>query len=190
MGHIYHRHNARTNAESVRNEQQADQFAARVMQRTPLPPLGVLIFFMADAGWSGFSGSDRHPLSGKRVRALADHVDTRGLASQLREFGKLLEDPNIRVGFVATGKAGDLAALSPRRPGVLPRRDTPLTRSRPAALFDGRYRGELVQLPEPDPLRLAVFLERHGDRVEGYYAFGLGLGTLEGKVVDGKLYFD
>ncbi len=93
MGHIYHRHNARTNAESVRNEQQADQFAARVMQRTPLPPLGVLIFFMADAGWSGFSGSDRHPLSGKRVRALADHVDTRGLASQLREFGKLLEDP-------------------------------------------------------------------------------------------------
>jgi hypothetical protein len=191
MGHIRYGHHARMPAESVRNEQQADRFAATVMQRTPLPPLGILIFFLADAHWSGFpaSGRDTHPLSGERVRALADYVDDTGLAQKLRELGKFFDDPDIRAGFVATGKAGDLAALVPRRPGELPRQLVPPSQEGPTALFDGVYRGEFVQFLEPEPMAVELVLERRGEHVQGRYSLGLGFGTIEGTVAGRQLYF-
>lgn len=192
MGHILHGHDARTPADSVRNEQQADRFAAAVMQRTPLPPLGVLVFFLADAHWSGFppSGRDTHPLSGERVRSLADYVHDPSLAKQLRELGKFLDDPEIRAGFVATGKAGDLAALAPRRPGELPRRPIESRPAGPGVLFDGVYHGEFIQFLDRRPMAVELVLQRRGDRVQGHYSFGLGFGKIGGKVVDRRLYFD
>ena len=192
MGHILYGHHARTFAESIRNERQADRFAATVMQRTPLLPLGILVFFMADAHWSGFpaSGRDTHPLSGERVRGLADHVDDRGLSQKLRKLGESLDDPEIRSGFVATGKAGDFSALVPRRPGELPRRKIRPSQGRHMTLFDGFYRGELVQFLEPEPLVVELNLERQGARVQGRYSFGLGFGNLEGTVEGRQLYFE
>lgn len=192
-GHLLYGHNARTPAESVRNEQQADRLAATVMQRTALPPLGIMVFFLADAHWSGFpaSGRDTHPLSGERVRALAGSLDNPSLAEQLRAFGKLLDDPEIRAGFVATGKVGDLRALAPRRPGELPRRRGESGTARREALFDGVYRGEFVQLPDPRSMPIEIVLERQGDRVKGRYTVGLGFGEIEdGKVVGKRLYFN
>ncbi|MCP4628988.1 MAG: hypothetical protein GY850_36590 [bacterium] len=192
MGHILYGHNARTYAESVRNEQQSDRFAASVMQRTALPPLGILVFFMADAHWSGFpaSGRDTHPLSGERVRALADHFDNPSLSKKLLIFGKFLDDPDIRAGFAATGKAGDLAALAPRRPGELPRRRAQSGRESRSALFGGFYRGQLVQFLEPAPTAMEMVLERKGDRVQGNYTFGLGFGRIVGRIVGERLYFN
>jgi hypothetical protein len=192
MGHILYGHRARTFAESVRNERQADRFAATVMQRTPLPPLGVLIFFLADAHWSDFPaiGSDTHPLSGERVRALAGYVDHPGLAQGLRELGTFLDNPDIRAGFVATGKAGDLAALVPRRSRELARREVGPSEGGGTALFDGVYGGEFVQFLEPGPMPMEFVLERRGERVRGRYTFGLGFGTIKGKVVDRRLYYD
>src|SRR5690606_9968418 len=154
MGHVMQDRQgrqARTYAESVRNEQEADAFAATVMRRTRLPPIGILIFFMADAHWSGFpaSGRDTHPLSGARVRALADHLDNPRLAKQLRDLGQLIDDPEIRAGLVATGKAGDLTALAPRRPGELPRRQVWARPSSHKVLFDGEYHGQFVQFLDP-----------------------------------------
>jgi hypothetical protein len=182
----------RTADESVRDEQQADRFAAVVMQRTPLPPLGMLVWFLADAHWSGFPPRrGTHPLSGERLRALAAHVEDPGLAAQLRRLGEeFLDDPDIRAGFVATGQAGDLAALAPRRPGELPRRWARSPRESRAALFDGVYRGELVQFLDPRPIAAEVFFVRRGDSVQGRYSFGLGLGTIKGTVVGRQLYFD
>jgi hypothetical protein len=74
LGHIYYRHSASSYAQSRQNEEQADDFATRVMRRTALPPLGILVFFMVDAHWSGYqaSGQDTHPMSGTRVRKLAE----------------------------------------------------------------------------------------------------------------------
>lgn len=196
LGHILKGHNAReprTRDESVHDEQEADRFAAEVMHRTPLPPLGMLVWFLADAHWSGFPPQrGTHPLSGERVRALADHIDDPGLAEQLRRLGKeFLDDPDIRAGFVATGKAGDLAAMAPRRPGELPRRKLESKPGVQEALFSGVYRGELVQFgEEPKPMSIELILERRGDHVTGRYSFGLGFGTIEGDVEGKRLYYD
>ena len=193
MGHILYGHNARTAAESVRNERQSDRFAAAVMQRTALPPLGMIVFFMASAHWSGLpvsGGHNTHPLSGERVRALADHLDDPAFSKRLRSFGRLLDDPDIRAGFIATGKAGDLAALAPRRPGKLPQRRNQSEHKRRTVLFDGFYKGQLVQFLEPAPMDLELVLQRQGDRVQGNYTFGLGLGLVVGRVVGKTLYFD
>ena len=175
----------------MRNEQEADRFAVSVMKRTPLPPLGILVFFMADAHYSGFpaSGTDTHPLSGERVRSLADALDSPSLAAKLRVFGEILDDPDIRTGFVATGKAGDLAALAPRRPGELPRRREP-TSAPSGAAFDGVYRGECVQFPETTPIAIECVLKRRGDYVTGHYSFGLGIGSIKGKVIGQELHFE
>jgi hypothetical protein len=192
MGHILFGHNARaprTLDESVRNEQEADRFAATVMQRTPLPPLGMLVWFLADAHWTGFPPRrGDHPMSGERVQALADHIDDPSLAEQLRKLGQFFDDPDIRAGFVTTGRAGDLAALTLRRPGELPRRRA---KSTPEALFEGVYRGEFVQFgEEPGPMAIELILERRGDHVTGQYNFGLGFGTIEGDMEGRRLYFD
>jgi len=194
MGHILQSREgrqARTYAESVRNEQEADSFAAAVMRRTMLPPIGILIFFMADAHWSSFpaSGRDTHPLSGARLRALANSVDDPNFAKKLRGLGELLDDPDIRAGFVATGRAGDLTALAPRRPGELPHRRVESGQVGRKALFDGVYRGEFVQFLDPAPRAIEFVLKRRGDDVTGHYSFGLGIGTVEGKVVGKRLHF-
>jgi hypothetical protein len=195
LGHILRHHYREPSSrdESVHNEQEADRFAAEVMQRTPLPPLGMLVWFFADAHWSGFPPQrGTHPLSGERVRALADHIDDPDLAKQLRRMGEeFLDDPEIRAGFVATGKAGDLAALAPRRPKELPRRRTESKSETQEALFDGVYRGEFVQLgEEPGPMAIEFILERRGNQVTGHYSFGLGFGTIKGDVEDKRLYFE
>lgn len=191
MGHVLYGHHAHTFAESMHNERQADQFAAAVMQRTPLPPLGILVFFLADAHWSAFpaSGRDTHPLSGERVRALADYVDDGNLAEKLRTLGAFLDDPDIRSGFVATGKAGDVSALVPRRPGELPRQQIRPSPGKHTTPFDGLYRGEFVQFLEPEPLAVELVLERQGNYVRGRYSFGLGFGAIDGTVEGRRLYF-
>jgi Peptidase U49 len=195
MGHIlYGHHDDPTPDESVRNEQQSDRFAATVMQRTGLPPLGMLVFFLADAHLSRFpaSESDTHPLSGERVRALADNVDDASLAQGLRDLAVFFDDAEIREGFKATGIAGDLAALVPRRPKELPRQQSGPSQERRTALFDGVYRGEFVQFPELAPIPFELVLERRGERVRrGHFTVGLGFGTIkEGKIVGTRLYFN
>jgi hypothetical protein len=192
-GHVLYRHSAYTSAQSIRNEAEADRFAVTVMKRTPLPPLGILVFFMADAHWSGFPANEQatHPLTGTRVRGLADSVDDLNLARQLRALGEFLDDPEIRAGFVATGKAGDLAALGPRRPGELPRRHADGAARSTEASYNGTYRGELVQFSDPRPIPLEFVLERRGVYVTGRYTFGLGFATItDGKVEGNQLYFN
>lgn len=191
MGHILYHHQPTSFEQSVRNEEQADLFAATVMQRTPLPPLGILVFFVADAHWSAFPGNGphTHPLTGARVTALASHVDSPTLALKLRELGKIMDDPDLRAALIATGKAGDLAALGPRHPGELPRLGL-VPSAATARLFDGFYRGQMVQFLDPEPRPIEATFQRQGDRVTGRYTFGLGFGNINGQIFDQKLRFD
>jgi hypothetical protein len=160
------------------------------MQRTPLPPLGMMVWFLADAHWTGFPPQQgTHPLSGKRVSALAEHIDDPELKKQIRDLGAMFDNDDIRAGFVATGKAWDLAALAPRRLGELPKIASKFESKQIS--FHGRYHGESIQFgEEPKPFPIELTMERHNDHVTGQYSFGLGLGAIEGNVEGKWLYFD
>lgn len=186
LGHVYHRHRGGSGARSRKNEEEADRFAAEVMARTALPPLGSLVFFMADASWAGYptTADDTHPLSGARLRTLADRVEDPGLAQGLRALAALIDDPDIRTGFVAAGKSATLDSLKPRRPGALP----VAARGDARAPFAGTYAGEARQRGEPAfPVR--VDLRRQGERVQGTYSFGIGIGSLDGRISGNRLNF-
>jgi hypothetical protein len=189
LGHMLFRHSPLTYAQSRANEQQADRFAAEVMRRVGLPPLGMLVFFFADASWAGYPSQeeDTHPLSGDRLRALAQHVDDASMAEKLRLIGQMLDDPDIRTGLAASGRAMDEAALAPRRSGQLLR----AAAANSSAAFSGLYRGASTQFADPGsefPVELA--LERNGNRVRGRYSFGMGVGTIEGETDLDRLIFD
>jgi hypothetical protein len=189
LGHIFHGHRG----SAVTNEKQADHFAAEVMRRTVLPPLGIIVFFMFDAHWASYppGPNDTHPMSGERLRLLAAQLDDRGLAAALHELGELVDDPDIRAGFAATGLAADMAALAPRRPGELARswgKNVPANLATIA--FHGKYVGQSVQFTEPKPFPIEVLLQRRGDRVDGRYSFGLGIGTMTGKTTGDTLGFE
>src|SRR5205823_2284468 len=67
LGHIYYRHGGST----IPQEVQADQFAIDVMRRSPVPPLGMLVYFMADVSMADYPAVARtHPLSGSRLQTL------------------------------------------------------------------------------------------------------------------------
>lgn len=200
LGHIYYGHHWVTTAQSRANEAQADAFAAKVMRRTPLPPLGMLVFFMADAHWSAFPvgyteqqwqehlrQTGTHPLTGERLHILAREIGDPDLARRLDQMAAVLDDADVQAGIIATARASDESMLAPRRPGELPRlasSATPRDRAaRPA--FDGLYVGRYVQNSDPQPIPVETTFERHGASVNGRYAFGLGLGQIEG-TIDGE----
>jgi hypothetical protein len=193
LGHVLHRHAAHSYEQSRQNEREADRFAFQLMERTPLPPIGALLFFMADAHWSHVEENPNatHPMSGDRVRAAAQWVDDPDFAHQLGELGTFMDDPEIRAGFLATGKAGNFAALAPRQPGELPRLASARARSQhdDAHAFQGRYAGSMTQESDPAPIPLEVEFQRNGSQVRGLYTFGLGIGRIEGTVAGNRLDF-
>ena len=187
LGHVYHGHRGGSGARSRMNEEAADRFAADVMARTPLPPLGSLVFFMADASWAGYpaAAEDTHPLSGARLRTLAARVEDRGLAQGLRQLAGLMDDPGIRTGFAAVGKSATLASLKPRRPGELPG----TVQRNPREAFSGSYVGQARQRGESAfPMR--IDFHREGERVQGQYSFGVGIGNLAGRIDGHRLDFE
>lgn len=187
LGHIYHGHRGGQGAGSRMNEEAADRFAADVMVRTPLPPLGSLVFFMADASWAGYPAAedDTHPLSGARLHALAARVEDAGLAQGLDQLAALMDDPDIRTGFAAAGRSATLASLKPRRPGELPGAPSDDTQQ----AFAGSFIGEANQHGDAAfPVR--VDFRRSGERVEGQYTFGLGVGSLAGRTDGRRLDFE
>ncbi|WP_321527817.1 ImmA/IrrE family metallo-endopeptidase [Sedimenticola selenatireducens] len=186
LGHLYHGHRGGTAAQKRHNETEADRFAAEVMARTPLPPLGSLVFFMADVSWAGYPSSDQdtHPISGTRLRTLAAQLEAPTLASRLIKLAAMLEDPDIRRSFVAVGKATTLASLAPRRPDQL----SSATAIEVNAAFSGSYLGQVTQVGDQAfPVR--VDFKREGDRVWGEYRFALGVGKIDGRVSGNVMNF-
>lgn len=126
LGHVYRGTEALTLEQSQQNEEAADAFAAEVMSRTLLPPLGILVFFMADLSWADYPPKpNTHPLSGRRMRALAARLEDRQLAAAIRTLGDLADDPDIRAGIILTAKTTDESMLAPRK-GHLQMRALPI----------------------------------------------------------------
>jgi hypothetical protein len=188
LGHLYRRHSEST----IANEQEADQFAVKVMGRTVLKPIGMLVFFLADAHWSYPSAEATHPLSGARVKALADHIDDPGLAHELRKLGVLIDDPEIRAGFAASGKGANEMTLAPRRPDERPMLGRERLGDEQGTLpaFHGKYIGESSQSIDSTRYPIEMVFQRQGNTVTGNYSFGIGVGRIEGTVSGDTLVFD
>jgi hypothetical protein len=190
LGHLYYGHNPTTLAVSQRNERQADRFAAEVLQRTPVAPLGSLVFFMALAHWADYPPQDlrTHPLTGERLHALARHIDNADLARGIDTLATQLDDPDIWSSIAAAARATDPATLAPRRRGELPRFGH--TDPKGDVAFAGTYVGTILQHSDPQPMPIVVEFTRRGTRVEGQYSFGMGLGRIVGTVHGDTLHFE
>ena len=144
LGHLRFHHRG----SSIASEKQADAFAADVMERTTLPPLGIMVFFMADAQMADYppSPDETHPLSADRLRVLAARLSDHALASKIAALGDYLAAPDIPASIIAVGKAPSPADLKPRRPGA------PATlRSTSEATgqaFAGRFVGQFTQFAD------------------------------------------
>jgi len=207
LGHIYHGHSGYATGkmrQARRNEEQADRFAVDVIRRTNIEPVGLLVFFMADAHWApnrADFGSDMawenylnlratHPLSGQRLRVLATQL-VEPLATEISLIAVKLEDIEVLTSILLAAEATDESALAPRRPGELLSRFSPKGEPKKQAslAFEGFYKGEYVRFVsgEQESLRVEVEFQRRGNRVTGRYSFGLGQGTLQGTVTGNVL---
>ena len=102
LGHIYYGHGGST----IPQEVQADQFAIDVMRRSPVPPLGMVIYFMAEASMADYPATARtHPLSGARLQALGVRMQDPQIGIVLRDLGKRVDDPETRASHILTARA-------------------------------------------------------------------------------------
>jgi len=188
LGHVYYGHTGRSDSGSIAQEIQADKFALEVMARSPVPPIGALLFFMADASMAEYPPRARtHPLSGKRLHALAFSLQDPLMKQQMLQLAQLLDDPDTRAGGILAAKATSEASLVPRRT------HQPVLAAGASAAgtgpFQGRCSGQFLQKTAPgEPAPLEMVLQRTGNTVRGQYTVGLGTGTLEGTVTGASLH--
>lgn len=183
LGHLRFGHRG----SSIAAEKQADAFAVDVMQRAGLPPLGIMVFFMADAQMADYPpGPDAtHPLSADRLRVLAARLTDRVLAARIGALAEFLADPEIQTSIIAVGNATSPSNLAPRRPGAPATLRAPATTNQP---FDGRFIGQFTQHSDPNnPARIDVVLRRTGNGATGEYAFGLGVGRIVDATISGDM---
>jgi len=148
LGHLRYHHTG----SSIPNERQADAFAAQVMERTPLPMLGALVFFMADAHMADYPAPPNatHPMSAERLHALAARVSDRKIAAGIEMIAKSLEDPDVAATITAVGRTATPTTLGPRRPGALPtlsRRKLPTAAHSTARLSASSRRTAILAIP-------------------------------------------
>jgi hypothetical protein len=189
LGHLRYHHRG----SSIPNERQADAFAAKVMERTPLPMLGALVFFMADAHLADYPPRQdaTHPMSAERLHALAALISDREIAAGVESIAESLDDPDAASAIAAVGRAASPATLGPRRPHALAALATSET-AQSGEAFGGTFVGVFTQNIDPgNPGPISAALSRHGARVDGHYTFGLGTGKITSGTVDGDvLYFN
>ncbi|PMR67377.1 hypothetical protein [Halomonas heilongjiangensis] len=199
-----------------RHEAEADDFALDVMARLAYPPLGMSVFFTLLAHWEpnrwhfadeaayrAHLADATHPLTSDRLRGLAAALSERrdafaraepdfaaareridGVADEIGRLAGFLDDRDIQEGIVRLGRATEPAVLQPRREGELVIDPAVAAAGQP---FAGTFQGTLGDASGELPVWLV--LERQGDRVQGVFTYGLGLGHLEGEVQAGRLHF-
>jgi hypothetical protein len=113
LGHICHRHNGYqriTRQQARNNEEQADRFALRMLQRTKTIPMGAQLFFQASTYYFDETDST-HPLTSRRLRILAQSIyaDANGfvndpkdratvifIARKIMDIADDMEDPKMQ----------------------------------------------------------------------------------------------
>jgi hypothetical protein len=206
-------------ATARRNEAEADQFALEALRGSATIPVGVLTFFFSyahyvptrwdfaeEAEWNEYLEETTHPLTSARLYALAatmeENVDSFALgqpdpasardtilyiAANIAGIAQHLDDSEVQEAITLAAAETTVQDLAPRCPeatstGTLP--------ALPA--FDGVYSGDFVVVGEglEDVLPVEITLQRNNDRVNGRFNFGLGAGSLDGMVVEDRLYFN
>jgi hypothetical protein len=211
LGHAYAHCSARAAGSSGNAEANADRFALELMRRTGTVPMGMVLFFQASAHWSlnrwdfesesawnAHLATREHPLTPLRLRALAGRVAesahgfasdpadaglVRSLGQDLAKLAGYLEDPDVERGAILAARGRNVETL---------RLFTGDDGGPDGPAFHGRYVGDSVRTVqlESESLPMRVVFVRRGERVSGYFDFGLGAGTLEGLVRGETLYFD
>ncbi|MGM1052691.1 MAG: hypothetical protein ACQEXO_09880 [Pseudomonadota bacterium] len=166
--------------------------------------------FADEAAYRVYLDEATHPLTSDRLRGLAaalveyleafaraepDPVGMRtalkGAAEEIRRLATFMDDPEVQAGILRLGRATDPSALGPRRQGERFMSGgigaAPVASADLARHYVGTFRGELGDASASLPV--LVQLERHGDRVSGAFSYGLGVGQLEGEVIEGRLHF-
>jgi hypothetical protein len=186
LGHLRYHHAG----SSIARERQADAFAAEVMERTPLPMLGALVFFLADAHLADYPPprDATHPMSAERLHALAGHISDRKIAAGVEAIAASLDDPDSAAAIAAVGRAATPATLGPRRPRTLAA--LPQPEGAGNAAFSGSFVGAFTQYNDPgNPGQIAATLRREDTQVRGEYTFGLGVGYIRRGTVNGDTLF-
>lgn len=197
-GHLFRSHRATVGeAQSRLQETEADTFAIDLMARLGAAPVGVSFYFMMAAPFECTTRST-HPLSGARIRRLADAIAdngalfardkpsparelelVKGIATDLVKVATLLDDPDVRAATRQVGMSSsvaDFAAASASQKGRAPA----------GQAFDGSYSGRWTDM-KGTVLDIRMTLQRQEQTVRGRYEFGLGSVELEGTVEGGQL---
>jgi hypothetical protein len=207
-GHLFHGHRAGVSeAQSRRQEREADAFAIELMARLGAPPIGVSFYFLMAAPFE-CPGRSTHPLSGERIGSLVDAITANAavfardkpdpareqelvasIALQLAQVARLVDDPDVREAIRQVGMASNVADFAAKRSTTSPH-TARLT-------FEGAYSGHATDAAGA-ARDIRMSLQRQGRIVRGTYEFGLGPvqleGTLDGELLDyawrwGKEYY-
>jgi len=195
-GHLFHRHRGGVvDAQSRQQETEADTFAIDLMARIGAAPVGVSLYFMMAAPFECTVRST-HPLSGTRIRRLADAILgnaalfsrdkpsparemelMKSIAADLATVATLLDDPDVRAASRLIGLSSSVASFA-------------ATKEREPArqAFDGAYKGHWTDAKGMS-LEIQMMLQRQQQTVRGKYQFGLGAAELEGIVTGDQLDF-
>ena len=137
LGHVHHQHKPYhqiSASQAQAQEAEADQFALRVLRRMRLPPMGMVVWFMAVSMRDPLiEGSPRqtHPLSASRLQAIARDLrkspddfiepanrgilsadDIRAIADDIDTIARNLADPDLRSFVQERGRLATPALLS------------------------------------------------------------------------------
>lgn len=195
-GHLFRRHRAGVDdAQSRAQETEADTFAIDLMARIGAAPIGVSFYFMTAAPFECMARST-HPLSGARIRRLADAIAAnaalfsrdkpsparemelvKNISADLVTVATLLDDPDVRAANRLIGLSSSVASFA-------------VTKERAPArqAFDGAYKGRWTDA-KGTSLEIRMTLQRQQQIVRGKYEFGLGSAELEGIVTGDQLDF-
>lgn len=167
--------------------------------------------FPSDAAWHDYLDRQAtHPMTGARMRAIGEDIvasapdfarnepdraqgtaRARAIGEEIVRLAGFYEDTELQRFTAATARQTEPAMLLPRRRDAVP--PSPLGARRgsaPAAAtqsFHGQYQGEIAWQGDPNGLPLLMQLERRGDRVDGVFTFGAGVGTISGVVRQAEL---
>jgi len=171
--------------------------------------------FPDDSAWDRYLREGAtHPLTSDRLKALSSYLYEKSwdfasterdqvaaqmrvkyIASQVSGISDILTDPDIQRSVRVKGLSTTLDMVKPRRKGSLHSGhstvDNDLQQSEKSfhGAFVGIY-GHYLRDGRKEELPVQITLRRSGERVRGWYYFGLGRGSIEGAVISNRLYFN
>ncbi|MEP6699063.1 MAG: M48 family metalloprotease [Verrucomicrobiota bacterium] len=164
--------------------------------------------FPDEEKYQAYLAQATHPLTSHRMRALGQRIGEARrdfarkeanpeaveraleyIATQIRAIADFLDDHDVQEGIAVVSRTTDLLALAPRRPGALPLAAPKNgNESQSTEPFNGTYTGKISD--RTGELDTIILLERKGSNITGAYSFGLGMGTIRGRIEGDVFLYD